>query len=172
MIDGFNDLGFLDQNIKLFDSVITWEDFTKSVIQDKKIKNDELNEAIQWLNLFSKKDFPKEHSFTCNFDVFCHLLQDKLSYNIDERDMAFLHHKFVSLNPKTGHRRTIEVSLCEYGEIKGFSAMARTVGIPVAVAAWNILEKEINAVGVKAPLDPLIYNPILKDLPFTVINKL
>ena len=120
---------------------------------------------MKWLGLFEKEEKIQIHGTSCNLDVLCGLLQKKLCYNEQEKDMAILYHKFIAINPKTGKRRSIEVKLCEFGELNGFSAMARTVGIPVALAAWKILEKEINAVGVMAPVDSSIYNPILKDLP-------
>lgn len=121
---------------------------------------------MKWLGLFENEPFPRSIDFNCNLDVFCQLIQDRLVYNENERDMTFLHHKFIAFNPKTLERREISVKLCEYGDLKGFSAMARTVGIPVAIAAWKILQKEINAVGVKGPLESAIYEPILADLPF------
>ena len=116
---------------------------------------------MNWLGLFDDKTITVE--FNTNLDAFCHLLQEKLAYAPDERDMIFLHHNFIVRNPKTNQKRSIQVSLCEYGTAK-FSAMARTVGIPVAHAALKILKKEINAKGVKAPIESEIYKPILDGL--------
>lgn len=123
---------------------------------------------MEWLGLFDTEcvNLPV---FKSNLDGFCHLLQEKLAYAPSERDMTLLHHQFIVLNPATRKRRQIEVKLCEFGAVYGMTAMARTVGVPVALAAWKILKKEINAVGVRAPLEPAIYNPILKDLPIKFI---
>ena len=42
--------------------------------------------------------------------------------------------------------------------------MAKTVGLPVAIAALKILDGEINNPGVQIPINPSVYNPILKEL--------
>jgi hypothetical protein len=42
--------------------------------------------------------------------------------------------------------------------------MAKTVGLPVAIAALKILNGEIKNTGVLMPIDKRIYTPILKEL--------
>jgi saccharopine dehydrogenase (NAD+, L-glutamate forming) len=42
--------------------------------------------------------------------------------------------------------------------------MAKTVGLPVGIAALKILNGEIKKPGVLRPIYPEIYNPILKSL--------
>ena len=171
-MESFKSLGFMDQTEKSKQQFDNWLEFTNSIINETITIDPNTRRAMEWLGLFSneKEELP---TFKSNLDGFCHLLQEKLTYKSNERDMTFLHHQFIAYNPKTCKRRLIEVNLCEFGEVSGFTAMAKTVGVPVALAAWKILKKEINAVGVKAPLDPSIYKPILKDLPikFTFTSK-
>ena len=181
-MSSFKSLGFLDQitlkNIK----AKTWLEFTKQTTGLQEITAETIRSklnnssptvsskvffAIKWLGLLDDMDtnfIDIDTRNTCNLNIFCSLLQSKLSYKPDERDMAFLHHEFIVFNPKTGKRRQIKVNLCEFGIPGEFSAMARTVGLPVAVAALKILKKEIVNVGVKAPLEIEIYTPILKEL--------
>jgi len=62
-------------------------------------------------------------------------------------------------------RELFTTTLIEYGE-EGYTAMAKTVGVPVAVAAQLILDGRIKSRGVYAPLIPEIYEPLyelLKD---------
>jgi hypothetical protein len=42
--------------------------------------------------------------------------------------------------------------------------MAKTVGLPVAIATLKILNKEITTPGVQIPIKKEIYEPILKEL--------
>ena len=42
--------------------------------------------------------------------------------------------------------------------------MAKTVGLPVAIAALKILNEEITTPGVQIPIAKEVYEPILKEL--------
>jgi hypothetical protein len=42
--------------------------------------------------------------------------------------------------------------------------MAKTVGLPVAIATLKILNKEITTPGVQLPITKEVYTPILKEL--------
>ena len=44
------------------------------------------------------------------------------------------------------------------------TAMAKTVGLPVAIACIKILNGEINSPGVQLPIKKEVYEPILKEL--------
>jgi saccharopine dehydrogenase (NADP+, L-glutamate forming) len=165
-MDEFKELGFLSQERP--DKISSWSEFTNSIVKTK--VSEETHSAMKWLGLLDDTVIYGLPAFETRLDAFSHLLQEKLAYAPDERDMIFLFHKFVVYNRKTGERRRIQVSLCEFGTSE-FSAMARTVGIPVAHAAFKILKMEINAKGVKAPIEAEIYKPLLKDLPFKFSRK-
>ena len=44
------------------------------------------------------------------------------------------------------------------------TAMAKTVGLPVAIATLKILKGEITTPGVQLPIKKEVYGPILKEL--------
>ena len=50
------------------------------------------------------------------------------------------------------------------GENQTYTAMAKTVGLPVAIAALRVLNNLIDLKGVKIPIENTIYKPILKEL--------
>jgi saccharopine dehydrogenase (NADP+, L-glutamate forming) len=50
------------------------------------------------------------------------------------------------------------------GEKGGDSAMAKTVGLPAAIAATLVLDGKIVGAGVQIPITPSIYQPILQEL--------
>lgn len=56
-----------------------------------------------------------------------------------ERDMIILRND-VGLRHPTGELETKHISLVVYGDSNGFSAMAKTVGYPAAIAARMILD--------------------------------
>ena len=61
-------------------------------------------------------------------------------------------------------KHQIESSLVVKGENQTFTAMAKTVGLPVAIATLKILNKEITTPGVQLPITKEVYAPILKEL--------
>ncbi|XP_015770010.1 PREDICTED: alpha-aminoadipic semialdehyde synthase, mitochondrial-like [Acropora digitifera] len=56
------------------------------------------------------------------------------------------------------------IDLISYGDPKGHSAMARTVGLPVAIATKMVLDGDLKATGVVRPLNREIYKPMLTRL--------
>lgn len=58
-----------------------------------------------------------------------------------ERDMIILRNE-VGLRHPTGELETRQISLVVYGDAGGFSAMAKTVGYPAAIAARMLLDGE------------------------------
>ena len=50
------------------------------------------------------------------------------------------------------------------GENRDYTAMAKTVGLPVAFAALLILNNKTNLTGVQTPIHKELYIPILKKL--------
>ncbi|KAG9544018.1 hypothetical protein KCU71_g19254, partial [Aureobasidium melanogenum] len=55
-------------------------------------------------------------------------------------------------------------TLVEYGDPKGYSAMAKLVGVPCAVAVLQVLEGKITQKGVLAPMSPEIVEPLRLEL--------
>ncbi|WP_347173673.1 saccharopine dehydrogenase family protein [Polaribacter uvawellassae] len=90
------------------------------------------------------------------------ILMDKWTLSEDDKDMIVMHHKFgYELN---GKKQQIESSMVTLGENQTYTAMAKTVGLPVAIAALKILNGEIKTPGVLRPISKEVYEPILKEL--------
>ena len=90
------------------------------------------------------------------------ILSDKWTLEQDDKDMIVMHHKFgYKLN---GEKHQIESSMVSIGENQTYTAMAKTVGLPVAIAALKILNGEIKTPGVQRPITKEVYTPILKEL--------
>ncbi|CAG5121208.1 unnamed protein product [Candidula unifasciata] len=96
-------------------------------------------------------------------DTLSNYLSKRLFYGPDERDMIVMHHD-VQVSWSDGRREQRRINFVNYGDPGGFSAMAKSVGLPTAIAARMILNGEIQTKGVCAPLEAEIYHPILQRL--------
>uniref|UniRef100_A0A7N6B1M8 Saccharopine dehydrogenase (NAD(+), L-glutamate-forming) n=1 Tax=Anabas testudineus TaxID=64144 RepID=A0A7N6B1M8_ANATE len=90
-------------------------------------------------------------------------LEDKLSFGKGERDMIMMRND-IGLRHLTGELETRHISLVVYGDHNGFSAMAKTVGYPAAIAARMVLDGEISTKGLVVPMKKEIYGPVLARL--------
>lgn len=90
------------------------------------------------------------------------ILEDSWTLQKEDKDMIVMQHLFgYEIN---GEKRQIESSLVVLGENQTYTAMAKTVGLPVAIAALKILNREIKTPGVQLPISKEVYIPILKEL--------
>lgn len=90
------------------------------------------------------------------------ILMDKWTLQENDKDMIVMYHKFgYELN---GERKQIDSNMVIIGEDQTYTAMAKTVGLPVAMAALRILNGEINTPGVQIPITKEVYQPILAEL--------
>ncbi|CAI5665917.1 unnamed protein product [Oreochromis niloticus] len=90
-------------------------------------------------------------------------LETKLSFDKGERDMIVMRND-VGIRYPTGELETKHISLVVYGDPTGFSAMAKTVGYPLAIAARMVLNGEISTKGLVVPMVKEIYEPVLARL--------
>jgi saccharopine dehydrogenase (NAD+, L-glutamate forming) len=90
------------------------------------------------------------------------ILEDKWTLEPEDKDMIVMYHKFgYELN---GERKQIDATMVTTGNDQVNTAMARTVGLPVAMATLRILNGEISTPGVQLPINKEVYEPILKEL--------
>ncbi len=90
------------------------------------------------------------------------ILMDNWTLDNGDKDMIVMYHKFgYELN---GERKQIDATMVTKGENQTYTAMARTVGLPVAMATLRILNKQITTPGVQIPIIEEVYTPILKEL--------
>lgn len=90
------------------------------------------------------------------------ILTEKWTLKPDDKDMIVMYHKFgYELN---GEKKQIDATMVCLGDDQTYTSMAKTVGLPVAIATLKILNKEITTYGVQMPITKEIYLPILKEL--------
>ena len=69
-----------------------------------------------------------------------------------------LQHKF-DIEHADGKKETRTSTLVEYGDVKGYSAMAKLVGVPCAVACEMVLDGRLKEKGIVAPMTESICAP-------------
>jgi alpha-aminoadipic semialdehyde synthase len=131
-----------------------------------------LFEALDWLHLVPTAGaFPPasghlipvpRHSLP-PADALALYLAHALCYTSHERDLVLLHHEIVARN-RSGAEEVHTSTLTAYGNARG-SAMAHTVGLPVAFAALRVLDGSVHATGVRGPTaEEAVWRGVLEGL--------
>jgi len=116
--------------------------------------------ALDWLGIFDDTDQKLEAETV--IDALASIMSRKMAYGPAERDMVALQHHFKATFPD--HKEAIQATLFDFGIPGGNSSMARTVSLPMAIAIKLILQGKIDLSGVRIPVDPSIYEPVLSEL--------
>ncbi|NXY41497.1 AASS protein, partial [Ceuthmochares aereus] len=115
-------------------------------------------EAVEWLGLLSDEPVPVADSIV---GALAKHMEMKLPFGTGERDMIIMRNQ-IGLRHPSGHLEDKFINLVVYGDNKGYSAMAKTVGYPTAIASKMVLDGEIDAKGMVIPLTKDVYGPILE----------
>lgn len=95
-------------------------------------------------------------------EILQKILMDSWTLAEDDKDMIVMYHKFgYELN---GENFQIDSTMVTIGEDQTYTAMSKTVGLPVAIAALAILNEKITTPGVQIPIAKEVYEPILTEL--------
>lgn len=121
----------------------------------------EVMRKLDWLGLF-ERHHPIGVSGRSPAATLQHLLERKWKLGPADKDMVVMWHRFRYA--VEGQHQTIHASLGVIGEDTIHTAMARTVGLPIAMATKLLLNGSITDRGVLLPLKPVIYEPILDEL--------
>ncbi len=115
---------------------------------------------IEWLGLLKNEKIGLKDATPAAVLLKCLLKKWQLKKN--ELDMVVMKHEIdYTLQKKQIH---VGSSLVIKGEDQTYTAMAKTVGLPMAIAARHILNGNIKETGVHIPILPCFYEPILKEL--------
>jgi saccharopine dehydrogenase-like NADP-dependent oxidoreductase len=103
-----------------------------------------------------------DKGFCSAADVMQLALEKKLALQPAEKDMIVMLHEIES--EAGGRKSEIRSSLVVKGENSLRTAMAKTVGLPLGIAAKLILNGTIQVKGLHIPVKKEIYEPVLKEL--------
>lgn len=172
----FVQLGMTDDSYIIDDSEnMTYRDFVNSFLpysptdsvelkfrHQLKIDQDDIVwEKLEELDIFSKTKRVELKKAT-PAQILQKILMDTWTLSIDDKDMIVMYHKFgYRLN---GKKHQIDSTMVVIGDDQTYTAMAKTVGLPVAIATMAILNGKITTPGVQIPITSEVYNPILEEL--------
>lgn len=141
-------------------------------LEDMKAKaaaqvNQKIHEAnltlkqLFWLGL-DDKETQINKGLCSAADVLQLALEKKLALHPGDKDMIVMLHEIgYSL---TGKRYMINSQLVVKGDDHVHTAMAKTVGLPLGIAAKLLLTGRLPLTGVHIPVTPALYEPVLEEL--------
>ncbi len=121
---------------------------------------------IEWLGVFT--DHVIGLKDVSPAQILQKICEEKWTLEAKDKDMIVMQHQFEYVQNGKQHR--LNSSLLVFGDDPRYTSMAKTVGLPVAIAAKLILSGEIKSTGVKIPTTKDIYIPVLKELAENGIN--
>ena len=95
-------------------------------------------------------------------EILQFILEKKLALEPGDKDMVVMLHEIEY--EANGNTEKVTSSLICKGEDSIHTAMAKTVGLPLGIAAKLILEGKLETRGLHIPIIDSIYNPVLKEL--------
>ncbi len=173
--DVFVQLGMTDDSYEMEGiEHMTYREFTNSFLwwdplQSAELKlaaylkmdyQNEMMEKIAWLGLFDKRPIGLKKATPAQ--VLQKILEEKWVLEPDDRDMIVMLHKYVyELEGKT---ERVQSSMVVLGDDRERTAMAKTVGLPLGIAARLVLEGKLSLTGLVIPTVAQIYEPLLREL--------
>ncbi len=125
------------------------------------IADEKVIAMLQWLGLFDETPLPAgKHS---SADILLTLLLEKWKMEPGDTDMVVMQHEFEYEH--RDKKTKITSSMVLRGDDTEHSAMAKTVGLPMAILARLVLTKKITKpTGVLLPNMASVYRPVLTEL--------
>ncbi len=173
--DAFVQLGCTDDGFAMeLDEHATWTDFLEAFLPHDATRDTRTNLAhylgldphgevmakLDWLGLFGNGRIGAAGRSPAA--TLQHLLEQKWKLGEDDKDLVVMWHRFRYT--VEGLHQEIHASLAVTGQDRVHTAMARTVGLPIAMACKLVLNQHIHEHGVLLPLKAYIYEPILDEL--------
>jgi len=166
-------LGLTDDSFEIENtSNMTWRDLTssfvdltsgdsiESIVKAKWSLDELVMSKLSWLGIFDNAPIGIEKGSPAL--ILQKLIEAKWKLNEGDKDMIVMWHRFIY--SKNGKRFEKTSSLVTLGDDTVYTAMSKTVGLPIAIAARMILNGKMPLSGVRLPIIPEIYLPVLEEL--------
>lgn len=125
-------------------------------------QDSDIIQKLKWLGIFSKTKIGLKKATPAQ--IMEHILKQKWQLQSGDKDMVVMWHKFIYREKNTGKPVQLTSSLVVAGDDDVHTAMAKTVGLPLAVAVKLFLNGKISLTGMHIPTHRLIYEPVLAEL--------
>ncbi len=115
---------------------------------------------IEWLGIFEDRKITLNDATPAQ--ILQQVLEEKWKLKAHDKDMIVMQHQFEYVI--AGKPNKLTSSLIVKGEDQMYTAMAKTVGLPLAIVTKLILQNKIQSRGVILPVTKDIYIPLLTEL--------
>jgi len=158
------ELGLTDETDLLNTDGMTVSAFLQNHFAAKHRQFDQLTslQQQQFLFLGWQDDTSINKGRCSSADVLQFILEKQWVLLPGDKDMVVMQHEIGY--ELAGSRLQVTSSLVVKGEDHVRTAMAKTVGLPLGIAATLLLEGKITATGLHIPIIPAIYEPVLEKL--------
>lgn len=126
-------------------------------------QDSEIIDKLKWIGIFDDEPIGLNEPST-PAQILQRILEKKWTLDPGDKDMIVMWHKLCYKKPDEEKSKEINSSLVVIGDESPRTAMAKTVGLPVAMAARLVLNGEFAIPGVHIPTIPELYKPILTEL--------
>jgi saccharopine dehydrogenase (NAD+, L-glutamate forming) len=120
----------------------------------------EVISKLEFLELFSNRKITMKEGSPA--ELLQNLLEEKWLLKTGDKDMIVMQHQFEY--ELKGAKHKLNSSLVVIGDDEVHTAMAKTVGLPLAITIKNFLTGKFKLYGVQIPLVKEIYEPMLQEL--------
>ncbi len=164
---GLTDLNDYDEikNTKTYNEWFLEKNSRRKISIGDKIKN-EFNEQADYIGLRSNE--PIEAPIKNSALLLQNILERKLAMQPHDKDMIVMLHEIEF--EIDGERKEVKSCLIVKGDDQQKTAMAKTVGLPLGIAAKLILLDKIKIRGLRIPVAKEIYEPVLAELELNQIK--
>ncbi|HWB26392.1 MAG TPA: saccharopine dehydrogenase C-terminal domain-containing protein [Chitinophagaceae bacterium] len=144
-------------------SVIDVEDVKDKAAETVATTMHEANLSMKQLFFLGLDDEQQINKGLCSAaDILQFILEQKLALKHHDKDMVVMMHE---IEYTVGiEKNTVKSWLAVKGNDNVHTAMAKTVGLPLGIAAKLILEGAIKETGLHIPIIPSVYEPVLNEL--------
>ena len=156
------------ENMTYRDFINTFLPYEKSTPVEVKIQkllpeliDEEVMTKLVWLDIFSHKKVELKRATPAQ--ILQKILEEKWQLDEGDKDMIVMQHRFEYTDTNDTEKAIIS-SMVMKGESLQNTAMAITVGLPLAIATKMVANGETKLTGVHTPVIPELYNPILDEL--------
>lgn len=167
-------LGLTDDVKKKQTDDLTFYDWASQHIdKDPKLSHDE--NLANYLGISAKSKILRQLKFLgllndepihlgeqTNASILQHIIESKLGMEANDKDMIVMTHEIEF--ERRGMNTRLHSYMIALGEDSLRTAMAKTVGLPLGIMTKLLMQEKISLTGLKIPIMPEVYNPVLKEL--------
>ncbi len=175
--NSFVKLGWTDGTYKINVEGATYNDFVAQFLPTEFIQNnddlksalaefleleinDEIMDKLTWLGIFNNQAIGLTEASPA--EILCKLLAEKWKLEPGDKDMiVMLHEVDYIINDE---KRRLSATLINMGEDEENTAISKLVGLPAGMMVKLIATEKVGLTGVRIPIMPEVYNPILDEL--------